>query len=408
MTVERNWAGNVTYRAAAIRHPRSVDELCAQVAAASVAGQEVRALGSRHSFSRVADTEGVLISTTDLNRVVAIDPDATTVTVEAGIRYGDLCPVLHDAGFALANLPSLPHVTVGGAVATGTHGSGLAQPCLAAAVTGLDVVGPDGDVRSVTRADDPDVFPGYVVSVGRLGVVATLTLAIEPTYAMTQAVFVDLPMTTGIDDLDAVMGSADSVSLFTDWQSDVFHQVWCKKRVGSTSAQADARPWPGATPATRPVHMVEAVAPDSCTAQLGVPGPWHERLPHFRPGSTPSVGAELQTEYFVARSDGPAALEAVRSVRRELTPLLQVSEVRVVAADDLWLSGAYGRDSIAIHFTWVLDEPAVMAMLPRLEAALAPFEPRPHWGKLTAMSPGAIRARYPRFDDVVALGPAGS
>ena len=401
--MERNWAGNVEFRAVALRRPGSIDELCATVAAATAAGRPVRALGTRHSFSRVADTDGELLSTTELDRVVAFDPGAPTVTVESGISYGVLGSALHDAGFALANLPSLPHITVGGAVATGTHGSGVDQPCLSAAVVAMELVDPSGHLVRVSRADDPRRFPGSVVMAGRLGVVARLTLQIEPTYDVAQVVYRHVPFAAVAENLDDVMGAADSVSLFTDWQGDEFSQVWCKYRVDPRARPAIPLTLLGAALADRDLHMVESLSAESCTAQLGVPGPWYERLPHFRLEFTPSVGDELQSEYFVGLSDGVAALEAVRAMRSQLEPLLLVSEIRAIAADDLWLSGAYDRDTLAIHFTWTNDEPAVLDVLPTLEAALAPFGARPHWGKLSTMSASDLRARYPRFDDAEAL-----
>lgn len=401
--VERNWAGNVTYGAVAFRHPTTIDELLSTVAGATAAGRSVKALGSRHSFSRVADTEGESISMMGLDRLVEIDETAMTVTVESGIRYGELGRLLHAAGYALGNLPSLPHITVGGAVATGTHGSGVAQPCVSATVVAMQVVTPDGRLVGVSRTGDPDTFPGMIVMSGRLGIVATLTLRIEPTYEVAQVVHLDLPIRTALTHLDEIMSAADSVSLFTDWQDDRIGQVWCKHRIRPGTDVDAAGSLFGARAADRPVHMVASQPTDRCTDQLGIAGPWHDRLPHFRLDFTPSVGDELQSEYFVDRADGAAAIEAVHRLRAVLAPVLLVSEIRTVAADDLWLSGAYDRDTIALHFTWIHDQPAVTETLAHLEAALAPFGARPHWGKLTAMSIEEVRTRFPRFDAAMAL-----
>jgi xylitol oxidase len=118
---------------------------------------------------------------------------------------------------------------------------------------------------------------------------------------------------------------------------------------------------------------------------------------------TPSSGDELQSEYFVGRAHAVPALEAVRSLAGDLGPLLQTSEIRTVCSDELWLSGSYGRDTLALHFTWIPDQPRVTAFLPRLEAALAEFDARPHWGKLTAIEPARIRQRYPKWDDFADL-----
>jgi xylitol oxidase len=140
------------------------------------------------------------------------------------------------------------------------------------------------------------------------------------------------------------------------------------------------------------------------TAQLGVPGRWLDRLPHFRRDAPPSnAGDELQSEYFVARHDAPSALRALRGLATSIAPVLLVSEVRSIAADELWLSGAYGRDTIALHFTWRNDPVGVAALLPTIEAALAPFDARPHWGKLSAAGGGTSIERYPRGADFRAL-----
>lgn len=396
-----NWAGNVVFDTATVHEPRSVDELQSSVAAAAREGRTVRAAGSRHSFSSVAHpgAGGVVISMSALDRVVAIDRDAMTVTVEGGIRYGELAAALQAEGLALHNLPSLPHITVAGAVATATHGSGDGNGNLATAVRALDLVTPSGELVHL-GPDDPRLA-GAIVSVGRLGVVARLTLAVEPTFDVAQTLFVDVPFDACVDGLDEVMGSAYSVSLFTDYQRDVIDQVWCKVRAGVD------RPAPaslfGAARATEPLHPVRGVPADSCTEQLGVPGPWSDRLAHFRLGFEPSSGDELQSEYFVARSDGADALRAVAGLRDVLAPVIKVGEVRTMTGDDLWLSMAYGRPTLALHFTWVNDEPSVMSVLPTLEAALAPFAARPHWGKLTAMSPDHVAALYPRWPDFTTL-----
>jgi xylitol oxidase len=396
-----NWARNVVFSAGELHQPSSIREVQAVVAAASAAGRRVHTLGSGHSFSTVADVDvgGDLISTADLSRVVAIDRDAPTVTVEGGIRYGELSATLHAEGFALHNLPSLPHITVAGAVATATHGSGDGNGNLATAVRAVELVLADGSLLRLTP-DDPR-FGGAVVHLGALGVVARLTLAIEPTFEVAQTLYRDLPFDAAAEHLADVMGSAYSVSLFTDYQGDVFQQVWWKGRVGTDGSAPDEIH--GARPARAALHPVEGVPAESCTEQLGVPGPWADRLPHFRLGFEPSSGDELQSEYFVARSDGAAALRAVFALRDAIAPVIKISEIRTMTADDLWLSMAHGRDSLALHFTWVNDQPRVMAFLPVLEAALAPFAARPHWGKLTAMPAEHVRGLYPRWADFTAL-----
>ena len=390
----RNWAGNVTYSTSRVLRPRSVAEAQELVACE----ESLRPLGTRHSFTTVADTDGTLLSTEHLDRIVEIGE--TTVIVEAGIRYGELATTLHAHGRALANLASLPHISVGGAVATGTHGSGVANPSLAAAVASLDLVTADGELRSLRRGDDD--FDGAVVALGALGLVVRLTLDVVRAFDLRQYV-VDLAWDTVDAELDAILAAGYSVSLFTMWDDDGAN-AWVK-----TADALDA--FFGASPATEQRNPVTGMPPENTTEQLGVPGPSHDRLPHFRLGFTPSGGDELQTEYAVAREHGTAAIAALRELGPLVTPLLLISEIRTVAADTLWLSPFYERDSIAFHFTWKPLGSEVHAMLPHIEHALAPFEPRPHWGKLFAEAPDypqlpAFRRLRERLDPMNKLGNA--
>jgi xylitol oxidase len=394
------WAGNRTYAAARVHEPRTVEQVQEVVAGA----RRVRALGTRHCFNDIADTEHDLVRLDALDPEIAVDEAARTVTVAAGTRYGALARVLHPRGWALDNLASLPHISVAGAVATATHGSGDRSPNLAAAVAALDLVTADGSVRHVARGDAD--FPGAVVGLGALGVVVRVTLDVEPAYDVAQEVHTDLPWSAVLEELDAVTSSADSVSLFTDWTGPAVRQVWRKTRLAPGAAYDPRGDLLGARPATGPLHPLPGIDPVNCTPQLGEPGPWHERLPHFRLEFTPSNGDELQTEYLVPRARAVEAIEAVRALGPVVAPLLQVAEIRTIAGDDLWLSTAEGGDRVGLHFTWLPRQPEVEAVLPRLEAALAPFAARPHWGKLFAAvgAPGTDpRALYPRLDDFRAL-----
>ncbi len=392
----RNWAGNVTFAAAAVHRPTSVEQVQELVAASS----RVRALGSGHSFSPVADTEGELLSLAGLPARLDIADGRHSVTVSAGLRFGEVAPRLHEAGLALHNMGSLPHICIAGAVATGTHGSGDRKGCLATAVTALDLVTATGDLLHLDRSDPR--LPGAVVALGALGVVTALTLAVEPAYDMAQRVVDDVPFDTLVEHLAEVFASGDSVSIFTEWGPETVWQVWLKRRTD------DPKPWPdpgwlGGTPADSPRHPVPGQAADACTAQLGEPGPWHERLPHFRLDHTPSSGRELQTEYLLPREHAQAAVTALHALRGRVAPVLQVCELRTVAADDLWLSPAYGLDAVAVHFTWVDDTAAVLPVVTAVEAALAPFAPRPHWGKVFTTPADEVAGRYPRLADAVAL-----
>ena len=391
--VGRNWAGNLAYAASRLVEPASLAELAAVVRAEP----RIRVLGSRHCFNDIADTDGVLVSLRHLAGDVLLG-GRRTVRVPAGARYGEVAPAMHDAGVAFGNLASLPHISIGGAVQTGTHGSGDRARSLAAAVTAVELMTADGSIRRIARGDAD--FDGAVVGLGALGVVTHLDVEVEPAYDVAQTVFDGGDWDRILADLDAVTGAATSVSLFTTWADpDRVDQIWTKRRTGDRGLDAAMI---GAQPADGPRHPIPGADPAPATEQGGRPGPWYERLPHFRMAFTPSAGDELQTEYLVAREDAVTAIEALRRLAGRIRPLLQICEVRTIAADDLWLSGAYGRDTVGLHFTWRPDQAAVLALLPELEAAL-PVSARPHWGKLFTLETDALRERYPRWHDFAAL-----
>lgn len=387
-----NWARNITFGAARLHLPSTVDELRTAVAGA----RQVRALGTGHSFNRIADTAGDLVTAARLPRVAELDSARAQVRVSAGTRYGELAPHLHRNGFALRNLGSLPHISIAGAVATGTHGSGVRNGNLATAVAGIELVTADGELTTIGG----DVLPGSVVSLGALGVVTALTLDLVPTFEISQRVYEDLPRAALEEHFADVMGGAYSVSLFTRWRGPDVEQVWLKQLADEPSPGAE---FFGARAADGPRHPIVTMSPVNCTAQLGVPGPWHERLPHFRLDFTPSAGDELQSEYFVPRERALEAFAALDGIADRIALVLQVSEIRSIAADELWLSPAYRRDSVAFHFTWIADEASVAPVVAAVEDRLVPLGARPHWGKLFGVEPAAVRAQYPRLPDFASL-----
>ncbi|MFJ2904033.1 FAD-binding protein [Streptomyces sp. NPDC087212] len=390
MTAETvtNWAGNITYAAKEVHRPRSLEALRALVAGSA----RVRVLGSGHSFNRIAEPgpEGVLLSLAALAPVIDVNGAARTVRVSAGVRYAELARVVHAADLALPNLASLPHISVAGSVATGTHGSGVTNAPLASSVREVELITAGGEAVTIGRGDAR--FPGAVTSLGALGVVTALTLDLTPAFEVEQQVFTELPL-DGLD-FETVAGSAYSVSLFTDWRARGFRQVWRKRRLDQPPAD-----FPWAAPATLALHPVPGMPGGNCTEQFGVPGPWHERLPHFRAEFTPSRGNELQSEYLLPRSAATAALAALDAVRESFAGPLLTCEVRTVAADEQWLSPAFGRDSVALHFTWTEDTAVVLPAVGVVEEALAAFEPRPHWGKVYTVPAPVVRARYPRLGE---------
>src|SRR3712207_2092922 len=242
-----NWAGNLRYGTGNVHYPVSV----AEVQDVVKQSRKLRALGTRHSFNRIADSDDNQISLRRLNRVVSLDRDAKTVTVEGGMTYAELVPYLHANGFALHNLASLPHITIAGACSTATHGSGTRNGNLATAVSAIEFVDAAGDVVTLSRQRDGDQFNGAVVGLGGVGVLTKLTLDVEPTFDVAQVVYRNLPMKELAANFDAIMSSGYSVSLFTDWTRKNINQVWVKRRVEPGSSGTMPREIHGEQLATR-------------------------------------------------------------------------------------------------------------------------------------------------------------
>ena len=393
-----NWSGNYHYSTNKVFQPASIAEV--QDAIRSVTS--VRALGTRHCFNDIADSRVAQISTLKL-KDISIAPDGRSVTVGAGIRYGDLASVLDAKGFALHNLASLPHISVGGAIATATHGSGMHNGNLATQVTALEFVSADGTVHKLSREKDGDRFNGAVVGLGALGVVTHITLALQPRFEVTQVVYTDLPFTELEHHFTDIMHAGYSVSLFTDWQRGLAGEVWIKRRADQGGGAAPPPLFYNAKLATKKLHPIPDHPAEACTEQLNIAGPWYERLPHFKLNFTPSSGQELQSEFLIPFDRGYEAVRAVEGLRDKLTPHLFITELRAIGADDLWMSTAYKRPSLALHFTWKPETAAVMNTVPQVEAKLAPFQARPHWGKVFTMNVSQIEALYPRINDFRAL-----
>jgi alditol oxidase len=392
--ITHNWAEHIAFGHEVTHFPASLAEVQDTVRAAT----KLRPIGSRHSFNAIADTSGGIISLRALERRIEIDAGARTVTVDGGITYAELCPALDAAGWALFNLGSIPDFTIVGAAATSTHGSGNINRNLAASVAAIEIVTASGDVVRLKRGDAD--FNGAAVNVGALGVVTALTLDLVPRFDMRQFVYHGLPFERVTSEFDALMGRAYSVSLFTHWNGDFVDQAWLKARADAPPPAPD---FFGAHPASGECSPVMGKDPAGTTAQQGVAGPWYDRLTHARIGAVPYIGYEYQSEYFVARKHAAAAMRAIKAIEQDLHPALVVSEIRTIAADDLWLSVSSGEDSVGFHFSWARDWQSVAKALAVLEAALAPFTPRPHWGKLFVMPASAFQPTYPRLGDFRAL-----
>lgn len=395
-----NWGGNYTFHAPHLHHPTTP----ADIRHLLRTRPHLKALGSKHSFNDIADSPSDQISLDHLSEIT-LDQTRKSVTVGAGTNYGQLAPWLHERGLALGNLASLPHISIAGATATATHGSGLRNGNLATAVRTLEFLDGNGNLVTLDRDADPDTFPGAVVSLGALGITIRLTLDVLPTFQIAQTVYQNLPFAELEHNLDTIFSAGYSVSLFTDWQNHRANEVWIKALAPASQTHAEplAPTFHGATLQRTKLHPIRDHDPIHCTDQFSVPGPWYKRLPHFKMNFTPSSGAEIQSEYFVPREHAFPAILAVEHLRDRISPLLLTSELRTVAADNLWLSMAYRQDSLAFHFTWKPETEPVLDLLPHIEAALAPFHARPHWGKVFTTSPSHLRALYPRMNDFLAL-----
>ncbi len=393
-----NWAKNLTYSTNRLHYPTSVKEAQQIVKKSS----SLRGLGSQHSFNRIADSIHNQVSLKKMNQVLNIDKVAHTVTVEAGVRYGDICQQLEQNGYALHNLASLPHISVAGACTTATHGSGVNNGALHTVVRAIELVKANGDVVTISKDKDGDLFYGAVVGLGGLGLITKVTLDLLPTFQMQQVVYQNMPMSALERNFEKIMSSAYSVSLFTDWRSRNISEVWIKSRVDASSTVSGEQYF-GATLATRHLHPIVSHPAEHCTEQMGIEAAWYERLPHFKMGFTPSSGAELQAEFFVPMEYGYQAMTAIEKMQEKISPHLFISEIRTIAADDFWMSPFYKKPCVAIHFTFKPHWDAVQELLPQIEAALDVYHVRPHWGKLFTLAPTVLQSRIDRLEDYKTL-----
>jgi len=257
----------------------------------------------------------------------------------------------------------------------------------------------DGDLVKLSGDSDAATFTGAVVGLGAIGVITKVTLKVQPTYKMKQYVYENVPLSQATEHFDAIEASGYSVSLFTDWRNKNINEVWIKTRLEPGQEFKTTPEFFGGKLATKNLHPIAEISAENCTGQMGVEGPWYERLPHFKMGFTPSAGKELQSEYFVPRPNAVEAILAVERLHEQVSPHLLITEVRAIAADDLCMSPCYKQDCVTIHFTWKQDWPAVSKLLPVIEKELAPFQARPHWGKLFTTSPETLRKIYEKLPD---------
>jgi xylitol oxidase len=394
-----NWAGNVQYSTEKLRSADSLEHVRDFVKA----NRKLKVLGTRHCFNTIADSSNQFLSLKDMDKLISLDRAARSVIVAGRMTYGQLGPYLDHEGFALHNLASLPHISIAGACSTATHGSGAKNGNLSTAVSAIEFVNASGEVVQLSRQKDGEMFLGCVVGLGALGVITKVTLDVRPTYRVQQYVYENLPLSELARHFDEIEAAAYSVSLFSDWQDQRINEVWLKRVVEPGRVFEAPQEFFGAKKAAKNLHPITALSAENCTEQMGIPGPWYDRLPHFRMGFTPSAGKELQSEYFVPRQNAVDAILAVNELRDQLSPYLLISEIRAIAGDNLWLSPCYKQPSVTIHFTWKPDWLSVRKVLPVIEKQLGPYRPRPHWGKLFTISPAQLHASYEKLEDFVRL-----
>ena len=397
----QNWAGNFAFTATRLHRPTSIGEVQRVVAAS----QKIRAIGARHSFNGIADSPADQIDLSGIDPDIMIDQQRMTVTVGAGISYGDLSLFLQQQGLALHNLASLPQVTVAGAIATATHGSGDGNKALSSAVAGLELVVSDGSLQRIEWGDAD--FEAMVVSLGAFGIVTRVKLAIEPTFDIRQDAFVDMPWDELLAKFDAISSAAYSFSIFTKWSGSTVSRIWLKTRMGAArpsefdietlgsnlGSNLGLKPGvPYSVPATveNPLALLNP---------FGVPGPWSDRLTHTRREIAPVPADQIQSEYLIARPQLGKAVAIIRSMAETVDALLYATEIRTIAADEFWLSPAYRQDTIGLHFTWKKEADAVDAVTKELEAALIPLGAKPHGGKLIHAEAATLAPLYPRMAD---------
>jgi xylitol oxidase len=391
----KNWAGNLTYSTGNVHYPKTVEQVQELVKKCD----KLRALGSRHSFNPVADSRDNQLSLKAMNKVVSLDKKANTVTVEGGARYGEFAQYLHENGYALPNLASLPHITVIGACATATHGSGVKNGNLSSSVSAIEFVNAAGQVVTLSKQKDGEEFYGAVVGLGALGVVTKITLDLLPTFDMKQVVYRNLPMQELKNNFDDIQSRGYSVSLFTNWKNKNINEVWIKSRVEKGDLTAADLELYGAKRATQNMHPVEDQSAENVTEQMGIAGPWYERMPHFKMNFNPSTGKELQSEYFVPIEHAYEAMMAIEKLSGKITPHLFISEIRTINADTFWMSPCYKKTCVALHTTWKQEVDTVMDLLPLMEEQLAPFNPIPHWAKLFTMPAAIVQSKYEKMAD---------
>ena len=382
-----NWATNIDFHDAKTLHPQSIEELASIVSSSP----NVRVRGTAHCFNTIADTNHTAVVLDAMPKQLTINVVSKTATVSAGLIYSEISELLEAQGWAIHNLASLPHITIGGATATGTHGSGIKNGALHTSIRSVELMRPDGTLHKLTRGVDEE-FYAVIVGLGLTGIAVSFELDIEPTFQIMQTIYGELPLKVFGENIIEILSGAYSVSFFSTWDDDQVCEIWYKSKTTPPATYF------GASARTEKAHPIFGEDATAATEQFGQPGPWHLRLPHFKIGQTPSAGKELQSEFFVDSKNAAAAFAAFHAISKDFRHKVLVTEIRSVAADDYWMSPAYGRESVAFHCTWMLDD-EVPHLVSLIEAVLQPFSFRPHVGKVFNVGSYHLRKVLPKFDE---------
>jgi xylitol oxidase len=388
--MRHNWSSNVNFQEQEYLEPTNLDDLQDIVASQKF----VRARGSAHSFNSIADSNNTIVSLEKMPQTIEIDEVKQNVKVSSFLKYGELVPTLHARGWALSNLASLPHISIAGSVSTATHGSGIFNKNLAAQVAAVEFIDSTGSIRHLSEGSRE--YEAFVVGLGLTGIITNYWLKIEPSFNVKQIIYENVSDIELEKSFDEIMGTAYSVSFFTRWDSSNQGNLWCKFKENQYIPDIVS----GAHQATKKLHPIPEVDPVAATEQFGVTGPWLERLAHFKLDFTPSVGDEIQSEFFVDRENAPAVIQKLRELSPKFRDMLWISELRTIAADNFWMSTASARDSVGFHFTWKKSnfDPKVVK---EIEENLVQFDYRPHWGKVFYAESRYLRSVYPKYSDFV-------
>lgn len=410
--VWQNWGRSASVRPVRVERPRSPEGVQRAVKAAQAQGLTVKAVGAGHSFTGIAVAPGVLLELDDMQGLVSADAGSGLVTVLGGTRLHRMPGLLAPYGLAMQNLGDIDRQSIAGAIATGTHGTGKGFGGIATQVRGLTLVTAEGEFLRIDAERNADMLSGAVVGLGALGIVVEVTLQCVPAFLL-HAVDSRVPIDDALETLHERAADADHLEFYWHPHTDVA-LMKTQTRLPESAARHPIpmlRRWVDETVLSNGVfgaycaasRIAPAIIPPFNRLAVRLTGHAeytdrshrvlvHDRAVRFR-----------EMEYAIPADDVVPAVQAIRKLIDQRGWRIEFPiEVRFAAADDLWLSTAYGRDSayVAVHRYWRADP---RAYFDAVEQIMLDLGGRPHWGKLHSLDDEQLRARYPRFDDFLAL-----